>query len=132
MSWMYEAEVNFFLGKIVCYFWKVYFFVKMAVKFRNLQISIILNTDTNRIFPISFKFRHISLRYTLLEKQFSSKQILLLVWGEQVFFLSEFSFTDTDDSQGSRGRDQNILTLSTTSTRTRTSHISLQFGSISK
>ena len=33
-----------------------------AVKFRNLQISKIPNTDTSRIFPIPFKVMHISLR----------------------------------------------------------------------
>ena len=36
------------------------------------------------------------------------------------FFLSEFSFTDTDSSQDSRGREGTILFHSTTSTRSRT------------
>ena len=40
------------------------FLVKKAVKFRNLQIIRILNTDKNRIFPIPFKVMYISLRYT--------------------------------------------------------------------
>ena len=42
------------------------FLVKMDVKFRNLQISKILNTDTNRIFPIPFKVMYILLGYTYL------------------------------------------------------------------
>ena len=67
--------------------------MKAAVKFRVLQISKILNTDTNRIFPIPFKLKYISLRYTQFEKQFRSKQIRLLVCSEpnnfpqQMFFL---------------------------------------------
>ena len=36
------------------------------------------------------------------------------------FFLSGFSFTDTDNSQDSRGREETILFHSTTSTRSRT------------
>ena len=36
------------------------------------------------------------------------------------FFLSGFSFTDTDNSQDSRGREGTILFHSTTSTRSRT------------
>ena len=31
---------------------------------RNLQISKVIDTDTNRIFPIPFKVMHIYLRYT--------------------------------------------------------------------
>ena len=37
------------------------FLVKMALKFRNLQMS---NTDTDRISAILFKVMHISWRYT--------------------------------------------------------------------
>ena len=37
-----------------------------------------------------------------------------------VFFLSGFSFTDTDNSQDSRGREGTILFHSTTSTRSQT------------
>ena len=55
------------------------FLVKAVMKFRVSQISKILNTNTNRIFPISFKLKYISLRYTYFEKQFCSKQIRLLV-----------------------------------------------------
>ena len=40
------------------------FLVKTDVKFRDLQISKTLNTDTNRIFPISFKVMYIFLKYT--------------------------------------------------------------------
>ena len=50
------------------------FLVKAAVKFRNLQISKILNTDTNKIFPIPFKVMYISLRYTKFEKQFAESR----------------------------------------------------------
>ena len=39
------------------------FLVKVTVKFRNLQISKILNTDTNRIFPIPFKVMYVTLRH---------------------------------------------------------------------
>ena len=42
----------------------LFFLVNAAMKFRNLQIRKILNTDTNRIFPIPFKVMGISLRYT--------------------------------------------------------------------
>ena len=42
----------------------ILFLVKTAVKFRNLKISKVLNTDTNRIFLIPFKVMYISLRYT--------------------------------------------------------------------
>ena len=51
----------------------LFFLVEAAVKFRNLQISKILNTDTNIIFPISFEVMYISLRNTQCEKQFRSK-----------------------------------------------------------
>ena len=67
--------------------------VKVAVNFRVLQSSKILNTDTNRTFPIPFKVKYISLRYTQFEKQFRSKQIQLLVCSEpktvpqQILFL---------------------------------------------
>ena len=41
--------------------------------------------------------------------------------GECIFFLSGFSFTDTDDSQDSRGKEENHLCFhSTTSTHSRT------------
>ena len=66
--------------------------VKVAVKFRVLQISKILNTDTNRVFPIPFKVMYVSLRYTQFEKQFRSKQIQLLVWGEPKIFPSKCFF----------------------------------------
>ena len=64
MSSIYQTEIIFLTRKIECKLWKVQFFlVKAAVKFRNLQISKILNTDTNRVFPIPFKVMYISLRY---------------------------------------------------------------------
>ena len=44
------------------------FLVKMAVKFRNLETSKTLNTDTNIIFPIPFKVMYISLMYTEIAK----------------------------------------------------------------
>ena len=66
--------------------------VKVGVKFRDLQISKILNTDTNRIFPIPFKLKYISLRYTQFEKQFRSKQIRLLVCSEPNSFPQQILF----------------------------------------
>ena len=45
-------------------FGNIIFLVKAAVKFRDLQVSKILNTDTNTIFPIASKVMYISLRYT--------------------------------------------------------------------
>ena len=91
MSLMYQTENNFFTQKIECKLRK--FLLKVVVKFRVLQISKILNTDTNKIFPIPFKLKYISLRYTQFEKQFRSKQIRLLVcskpnnFPQQIFFL---------------------------------------------
>ena len=43
---------------------KFFLLVKPAVKFINLQISEILNTDTNRSFTIPFRVMYIYLRYT--------------------------------------------------------------------
>ena len=65
MSWMYYTEVNFPTRKIdreLCL--ESFFLVETAVKFRSLQISKILNTDTNRIFPVPFKVMYTSLSYT--------------------------------------------------------------------
>ena len=42
----------------------IYFLVKTTVKFRNLQISKIRNSDTNEVFPIPLKLMYKSLRYT--------------------------------------------------------------------
>ena len=39
------------------------FLVKAAVKFKNLQIIKILNTNADKIFPIPFEIMYISLRY---------------------------------------------------------------------
>ena len=47
---------------------------------------------------------------------FDYSEILSILW---FFFLSGFSFTDTDNSQDSRGREETILFHSTTSTRSR-------------
>ena len=47
MSLMYCIDVT---PKIACKLWKVFFLMKTAVKFRNLQISKILNTNTNNTF----------------------------------------------------------------------------------
>ena len=68
------------------------FLVKAAVKFRVLQISKILNTDINRIFPIPFKLMYTSLRYIWFEKQFRSKQIRLLVCSEPNSFPQKMLF----------------------------------------
>ena len=83
MSSVYDTVMKFLTWKVVWKLWKAFFFlVKTVVKFRNLQISNNLNTDPSRIFPIYFKVMNISLRYKYFEKQFRSKEILLLVWGE--------------------------------------------------
>ena len=63
--------------------------MKTAVKFRNLMINKILSTDTNKLFPISFKAIYISLRYTQFEKQFRSNYIRLLVWEDTKIFLNK-------------------------------------------
>ena len=65
MSCIYQTEINFVTRNTVRKFCKIlfYFLVKTAVKFRILQISEILNTDTNRIFPITFQVMYISLKY---------------------------------------------------------------------
>ena len=47
---------------------------------------------------------------------FHDSEILSLLW---FFFLSGFSFKDTDNSQDSRGREETILFHSTTSTHSR-------------
>ena len=93
MSSMCQTEMNFLTQKIVSKLWRVWvFLVKMAMKFKNLQISKFLNTETNRIFSISFKVMYISLRYTQFEKQFHRKQIRLHVWGEPKVFPSKCFF----------------------------------------
>ena len=43
-----------------------FFLVKTAVKFRNLQISKILNTDTNIIFPVPFKVTYMPIFEVLI------------------------------------------------------------------
>ena len=62
------------------------YLAKTVVKFRNLEISKILSTNTNRIFPVPFKVAYIFLRCTQFEKQFHSKLIQLLVWVEPKMF----------------------------------------------
>ena len=51
MSWIYWTEINSLRRKIAykLFCTQKFFLVKMILKFRNLQISKILNTDTNRI-----------------------------------------------------------------------------------
>ena len=70
---MCQTEINFLAQKKLyanCKKFNLYL-VKMVVKFRNVQISKILNTITNRILP--FKVMYISFRYSYFEKQFHSK-----------------------------------------------------------
>ena len=57
-----------------------------AVKFKDLQISKIRNTNTNRIFPISFKVMYIYFR-------FRGKWIRLLVWGGPGIVLGKLWFS---------------------------------------
>ena len=63
LSWMYYTEISFLTRKIVFKLWKK-FLSEDGVKFRNLQISKILTSDTNGKFPIPFKVMYICLRYT--------------------------------------------------------------------
>ena len=91
MSSMCQTEINFLTQRIECKLSKL-LLVKAAVKFRVLQISKILNTDTNRIFPIPFKLKYISLRYTQFKKQFRSKQIRFLVCSEPNNFSQQMLF----------------------------------------
>ena len=49
----------------------IFFLVKTAVKFRNLQISKVLNTDANTIIPIPFKVKYISTLKYLVYRVFS-------------------------------------------------------------
>ena len=68
------------------------FLVKKAVKFRNLQISKILNTNTNRIFPIPFKVMYISLRYTKFEEHSAASRSCSLYGVNQKFSLTNTFF----------------------------------------
>ena len=59
--------MNFLTQKTVCKLWKCLHFPiseDCHVKFRNLQISKILNTDGNTIFLIPVTVMCMSLRYT--------------------------------------------------------------------
>ena len=90
MSSMCQTEIKFLTQKIECELWKL--LAKAAVKFRFLQISKILSTDTIRIFPIHFKLMYMSLRYRQFEKQCHSKQIRLLVCSEPNNFPQQILF----------------------------------------
>ena len=68
------------------------FLVKAAMKFRVLQISKILNTDTSRIFPIPFKLMYVSLSYTLFEKQFAVSRSGYFVCSEPNNFHQQMLF----------------------------------------
>ena len=60
-----RVKLTFWHGILYANFGKLEsFLVKMAAKFKNLQICKILNSDTDRIFPIPFKVVDMSLRYT--------------------------------------------------------------------
>ena len=58
ISWMYYTEINFLTRNYL-----TFFFSENVRKFIYLQISKILNTDTNRIFPIPFKVKYMFLRH---------------------------------------------------------------------
>ena len=61
-SWIYYTKINILTWKIICKPLKVFlFFVKTAVKFRNLQINKILNPNKN---PFQ-DFLHIFETYTV-------------------------------------------------------------------
>ena len=50
-----RLKLTFLHGKLYLNFGKFIFLVKTAVNIRTLEISKILNNNTNRIFPISYK-----------------------------------------------------------------------------
>ena len=94
MTWMYYTEINFLTWKIVFKLLKVIFFVKAAGKFRNLQINKVLNTDTNRVFPVPFKVMYISLRYLSMHSLRNNSTVNrsgYLYEVNQTFFLTNFS-----------------------------------------
>ena len=81
MGWMSETEINFLTRKNVCKLWNFlllfFFLVEADVKFRNLEISKILNSNINRMFSISIQnYLHVKIIYRLLDwvnKKFSLK-----------------------------------------------------------
>ena len=62
MCWMYWTEINFLTRKLHASLGIFFFLMKAALKFRELQISKVLNTNANRISPIPSKIMYTSLR----------------------------------------------------------------------
>ena len=54
-----RLKLTFSHGKLNANFGSFNFLVKVTVKFRDLQISKIVNTETNRIFSVPFKVMYI-------------------------------------------------------------------------
>ena len=59
------------------------------MKFRNLQISKILNTDKNRIVPINFKDITYLYEVYIVWKIFS-QQVHPVIWGEPKIFPNKY------------------------------------------
>ena len=58
-EWQYELDkLTFSNGKLYANLGKFFFLVKKAVKFKNLHISRILNTDTNNFFKFLSSIVH--------------------------------------------------------------------------
>ena len=88
----------------MCNCFRIYFWIYLWICFRMCYIHrVVVNTKTTSLASLTLNLFH---TFFLL-----------------FFFLSRFSFTQTDDSQGSRGRGT-ILFHSTTSTHSRTSRYS--------
>ena len=85
-------KLTFSQRKLNAKFFKLFFLVKEAVRFSVLQISKILNTDTNIIFPIPFKLMCISIHNIYSLRKFRSKLILLLVCSEPNNFPQQMLF----------------------------------------
>ena len=79
-----RLKLTFSYGELPEKLWNVQFFlVRTAVKFRNFQIRKTFNTDTDRIFLISFKVMYF-LWDIWFEKLFRCKWIRLLVRGKSI------------------------------------------------
>ena len=72
-----------------------FFLVKATVKFWNLQLSKILNTDTNRIFPTPFNVMYISLRYSLKTNSVVSRSGYLFGMNKKFSLTNALVFSHT-------------------------------------
>ena len=103
------------------YSWN-YIFYNLPVVKENIQkhLSLFLNIKSNFLAHINEKIKEVNkvisvikklnqpLPYSSLMTRYKSFVRPHLDYGDSFFFLSGFSFTDTDDSQDSRGREGTI------------------------